>query len=163
MTDPHKTRRDLVNEVRELQQRVAELQTSEAEPQRTDAALRESEERYRSLTDDVLETSGVGMFILDKDFRVVWVNEALERYFGLRRDEVIGRDKRELIRQRIKHTLEDPEAFAEKVLATYDDNSYVENFECTSQSFRDVPGMRQGTTESSRRPCATQQGAFRRQ
>ena len=54
----------------------------------------------------------------------------MERYFGIRRDELVGKDKRQLIRQRIKDTFEDPEGFAGKVLATYDDNTYVENFEC---------------------------------
>jgi PAS domain S-box-containing protein len=93
-------------------------------------ALRESEERYRSLINDVLDSSAVGIFILDSGFRIVWVNQALERYFGLRRDEIIGKDKRQLIRERIKNTFEDPESFAENVLATYDDNTYIENFEC---------------------------------
>jgi PAS domain S-box-containing protein len=92
--------------------------------------LRESEERYRSLTDDVLDSSRVGIFILDSDFRIVWVNRALERYFGLRRDEIIGKDKRQLIHKRIKDVFEDPKGFAEKVLATYDKNTYIENFEC---------------------------------
>ena len=93
-------------------------------------ALRENELRYRSLTDDVLDTSSVGIFILDSDFHVVWVNQALERYFGLRREEIIGKDKRQLIRERIKDIFEDPVSFAEKVFATYDDNTYIEHFEC---------------------------------
>jgi PAS domain S-box-containing protein len=100
------------------------------ERKRAEEALRESEERYRSLTDDVLDSSAVGIFILDSDFRVVWVNQALERYFGLRRDEIVGKDKRQLIRERIADIFEDPESFAENVLATYDDNTYIENFEC---------------------------------
>jgi PAS domain S-box-containing protein len=100
------------------------------ERKRMEEALQESEERYRSLTDDVLDSSAVGIFILDSDFRVVWVNQALERYFGLRRDEIVGKDKRKLIRERIKDTFEDPGSFAENVLATYDDNTYIENFEC---------------------------------
>jgi len=100
------------------------------ERKRAEEALRESEERYCSLTNDVLDSSAVGIFILDSDFRIVWVNQALERCFGLRRDEIIGKDKRQLIRERIKDLFEDPESFAEKVLATYDDNTYIENFEC---------------------------------
>ncbi len=106
------------------------LRRSERERKRAEESLRESEGRYRSLIDDVIDTSAVGIFILDKNFQVVWVNQALEQFFGLRRDKVIGRDKRELIRERIKYTFEDPEAFAETVLATYDNNIYVESFEC---------------------------------
>jgi len=100
------------------------------ERKQAEEALRESEERYRSLTSDVLGTSAVGIFILDSDFRIAWVNKALERYFGLRSDKVIGKDKRQLIRERIQYIFEDSEGFTEKVLATYDDNTYIENFEC---------------------------------
>jgi len=100
------------------------------EQKRTEEALKESELRYRSLTNDVLDTTSVGIFILDSDFHVVWVNQALERYFGLRREEIIGKDKRQLIRERIKDIFEDPVSFAEKVFATYDDNTYIERFEC---------------------------------
>ena len=100
------------------------------ERKRAEEALRESEKRYRSLTDDVLDSSKVGIFILDNNFKIVWVNQALERYFGLRRQEVIGKDNRRLIRRRIKDIFEDPESFVEKVFATYDNNTYIENFEC---------------------------------
>jgi two-component system NtrC family sensor kinase len=100
------------------------------ELKRAEGALRESEERHRSLIEDVLGRTQVGVFILDSDFRIVWVNQALEEYFGLRREEVIGLDKKQLIRERIKHVFEDPEHFATAVLATYDNNTYVERFEC---------------------------------
>jgi len=100
------------------------------EQKQAEESLRESELRYRSVTDDVLDTSSVGIFILDSDFHVVWINQALERYFGLRREEIIGKDKRQLLRERIKDIFEDPVSFAEKVFATYDDNTYIERFEC---------------------------------
>ncbi len=93
-------------------------------------ALEERDDQYRSLTNDVLDTAAVGILVLDSDFRVVWVNEALERYFGLRRDEVVGKDKRQLIRERIKDIFEDPQLFADKVFCTYQHNTYIENFEC---------------------------------
>ncbi len=92
--------------------------------------LKESEEKYRSLIEDVLDSSSVGIFILDSDFKVVWVNRALERYLGLRREEVIGKDKRELIRNQIKDIFEDPNGFAEKLLTAYESNTYIEHFEC---------------------------------
>ncbi len=92
--------------------------------------LWESEMWYRTLSDDVLDNSQVGLFILDRNFRIVWINRATERYFGISRDEVLGQDKRELIRDRIQHIFENPERFARKVLTSYDDNTHVEQFEC---------------------------------
>jgi PAS domain S-box-containing protein len=106
------------------------VQQELTERKRAEEALRESEERYRSLTDDVLDSSAVGILILDSDFRVVWVNQALKLYFGLRTDEIVRKDKRQLIRERIADIFEDAESFAETVLATYNDNTYIENFEC---------------------------------
>ena len=100
------------------------------ERKQAEEALQESNQRYSSLINDVIDSSAVGLFILDADFKVVWINRALERYFGLQRDKVIGKDKRTLIREQIKHTFEEPEIFAEKVLATYDNNTYIEHFEC---------------------------------
>ena len=100
------------------------------ERRKVENELRENEERYRSLTEDVLDTSAVGIIILDHDFRIVWINKALECYFGLHRGEVIGKDKRQLIGERIKYAFEEPEVFANRVLATYDNNNYVEDFSC---------------------------------
>ena len=100
------------------------------ERRQAEEALLESEGKYRSLTDDVLDSSAVAIFILDSDFRVVWVNRALEDYFGLKRDEIIGKDKRQLIRERIKDIFVDPDGFVNKLFSTYDDNTYIEQFEC---------------------------------
>jgi len=96
----------------------------------TEEALRKSEERYRSLVKDVLDSTKVGIFILDSNFQVVWVNRTVENYFGLRREDVLGKDKRDLIRLKIKNFFKEPEEFAKKVLTTYENNTYIENFEC---------------------------------
>ncbi|MFC1593254.1 PAS domain S-box protein, partial [Candidatus Omnitrophota bacterium] len=93
-------------------------------------ALRESKGKYHTLANDVLDTSLVGMFILDSDFRIAWANRSIELYFGLQRDKVVGKDKRQLIQERIKDIFEGPESFTDKVLSTYDNNTYIENFEC---------------------------------
>jgi len=91
---------------------------------------KQSEEKYSSFTKDILDSSAVGMFILDSDFKVVWINHSTEKYFGLQREKVIGKDKRELIKKNIQYIFEDPDEFIRKVFATYDNNAYIENFEC---------------------------------
>jgi PAS domain S-box-containing protein len=121
--DDQKTKAELSRELDALRRRVAQLEQAKEK-------LHKSEQRYRSLTDDILDSSKVGIFILDDSFKVVWLNQALERYFGLRRKDVIGKDKRQLIRKQIKDIFEEPETFVEKVFATYDNNTYIENFEC---------------------------------
>ena len=122
---------DLVDQrTAELRKSYEQIQLEVSERKRAEETLRESEGRYRSLTDDVLDSSAVAIFILDSDFRIVWVNQSLENYFGLRRSELVGKDKRQLIRERIRDIFEDPERFTKKVFATYDNNTYIENFEC---------------------------------
>ena len=100
------------------------------ERKKAEDVLRESEQKYRSLINDVLDTSDVGIFIIDPEFKVVWINHSTEKYFGLIRADVIGKDKRQLIYNRINDIFEDPETFKQNVFATYDNNTYIENFEC---------------------------------
>ena len=88
-----------------------------------------SEPRYRSM-ENALDTSRVGTFILDSDFRVGWVSEAITEYFGVPRADLVGADKAETIRAEIKHIFADSDRFADTVLASYEDNSYVESFTC---------------------------------
>jgi PAS domain S-box-containing protein len=83
-----------------------------------------------ALVGDVLDGAEVGVFVLDERFEVAWANGAVERYFGVGRERLLGRDKRELVESRVAPTVEDGESFAETVLATYEDNTYAERFEC---------------------------------
>jgi PAS domain S-box-containing protein len=90
----------------------------------------EDEQRYRTLLSDVLDASPVGIIILDNQFRVMWVNRALERFFGFRREELVGRDKRVLVGDRIKHIFADSDAFADRLLSIYQKSPCIESFEC---------------------------------
>jgi PAS domain S-box-containing protein len=94
------------------------------------ASRRESEEKYRTLTDDVLDSSLVGIFILDSVSRVVWVNKSVELYFGLPRSEIIGKDKTQLVNEKIKFIFEDPEDFSSKVLFSCNNPIQEQKFEC---------------------------------
>lgn len=127
----HLTIRQMQLQLKEknLQLQDASNQLENQVQQRT-KELSKSKERYRSITDDVMDSSKVGIFILDKDFHVVWINKAIETYFGLKRDEVIGKDKRQLIKDRIHSIFEDGKSFQEIVFKTYDNNTFTENFVC---------------------------------
>ena len=106
-----------------LSERIVQL---EAEVSRT----RSTNEVLQGIADGVLGSSPVGLILLDSDFRVVWSNESVGSYLGLPETDWIGRDMRVLIRGRIQHVFADPDRFARQVLATYDDDTYIENFEC---------------------------------
>ncbi|WP_254279839.1 PAS domain S-box protein [Haloarcula marina] len=82
-----------------------------------------------SLVGHVLDDAEVGVFVLDADFEVAWINEATTRYFGLERAAVLGRDKRTLVEEHLASRVEDG-PFPEAVLEAYDDNTYIEGFEC---------------------------------
>jgi len=100
------------------------------ERHRSEMALRKSEEEYRSLIDDVFDTSMVAVLILDRDFHVVWCNEATEVYFGIEREKLLGRDKRELIDDELKCLFADPDDYANRLIQAYEDGSFTDRFEC---------------------------------
>ena len=121
-------RRLLANRLRNTIDATRSLQPASSRPP-APATSPASEADYQSLVEDILGVSYIGTFVLDREFSVVWINDSIERYFGVERD-IVGQDKRTLIEGRIKHIFEEPERFANQVIATYDDNTYVERFEC---------------------------------
>lgn len=92
--------------------------------------LRRSQEEYRSLIDDVFDTSMVAVMILDDQFNVVWCNEAMEIYFGFKREHVLGKDKRELIEGELKCIFADPDDYAAHLLEAYTNGIYTNRYEC---------------------------------
>ena len=96
----------------------------------TEMALRRSQEEYRSLIDDVFNTSMVAVLILDREYRVVWCNQATEIYFGISREQLLGRDKRQLIDSDLKCVFEDPDDYSTRLLRAYAEGSFSDRFEC---------------------------------
>jgi len=93
-------------------------------------ALQESEALSKSLLNDVLDSSSVGISIITARHRIAWVNTSYESYFGLSRNEIIDYDCRRLATERIRYMMESPMAFGEKVLAAYENGSEIAHFEC---------------------------------
>ena len=113
---------------------VAEIQARRAARLQASDAVRESEARYRALADDALDTSEVGTLILDSEFRVVWINKAVERFFEVERGRVVGADKRRLLAEELKHRVQDPDGFERTLNAIYDANDSAAEFECRLKS-----------------------------
>ncbi len=80
-----------------------------------EAKLRESEARFRTLVDDVLDNSQVGVCISDARHRVVWINRAYEQYFGEPRSRVVGVEIARLVEEVLAPRVEDPAALREKL------------------------------------------------
>jgi PAS domain S-box-containing protein len=94
-----------------------------------ETALRESEGRYRSLIDDVLDNSSSGVCILDAARKVVWVNRAFTVFFGLEAKDAVGADAVALA-ARLAAFVEDGAAFRDRLVRAYSDNTRIESFEC---------------------------------
>jgi PAS domain S-box-containing protein len=97
---------------------------------RIEVMVRRSEQEYRSLIDDVFDTSMVAVLILDRDYRVVWCNEATEIYFGIPRERLLGKDSRRLIDDELKCIFADPDDYAARLLSAYDAGEFTDRFEC---------------------------------
>nr|MBC8362191.1 PAS domain S-box protein [Candidatus Desulfatibia profunda] len=68
----------------QLEQRVEELEKERIERKRAEAALRESEEKYRN----VVENVNVGVLVV-QDLKLVFANTAISKYTGFSKDELI--------------------------------------------------------------------------
>ena len=79
---------------------------------------------------DVLDDAEIGLFVIDADLEVAQLNETAEQYFGLEREHALGQNKRDLIRDQLASAVADGTSFADTVLAAYEDNTYIEQFEC---------------------------------
>jgi len=84
LKDDAKTKKQLINELRELRQRVAELATSEAKRNQAEEALRESEERYRTLFED----SRDAVYITTREGKLINANQSALDLFGYSREEL---------------------------------------------------------------------------
>ncbi|MBN1267354.1 MAG: PAS domain S-box protein [Anaerolineales bacterium] len=91
---------------------------------RAETALHESEARYRSLTNDVLDHAAVGVVILDARQNVVWLNTAVERMLSLSRHQLLGRSGEALLQEYLQPLLKKGGLVLETILANYRDGIY---------------------------------------
>lgn len=96
----------------------------------TMAVLRESEERFRSMTEDVLDTSEVGTVIVDADGRIEWVTATMAEYFDLDRETVLRREYSSVIRDSLGPAFADGEALEDRLLTALERNDGTVEFQC---------------------------------
>ena len=78
MKDGDKTKRQLMNELVELRTSVAELKEIENHWKKRE----EVPQSERDELGKVLQNIGVGVAIISRDFRTVWANSVLKKWFG---------------------------------------------------------------------------------
>ncbi|MBI2328117.1 MAG: PAS domain S-box protein, partial [Chloroflexi bacterium] len=94
--DEDKTKGQLIKELAGLRQRVADSERLASEHQQAEEALRESDKKYRSLFEQMLNGFAYCQLLVDEnnqpvDFVYLEINDAFERLTGLKREKVIGR------------------------------------------------------------------------
>ncbi|MGY4706256.1 sensor histidine kinase [Candidatus Bipolaricaulota sp. J31] len=98
--------------------------------------LAEEKVRYRYLIEAAIDTMEAGVVLIDNAGKVIWANRAIERFFGVPRDNCIGSPATKLL-EKIRFRLEAPEEFTRTVKQAYREGLKVENFAC-----RIRPGLR---------------------
>ena len=85
-----------------------------------------------AVLEDVLDSSDVGLIILDSDQAVVWANRAFERYVGIDREEMVGENHRQLFADRFRDVFEDCTAVLRRVAGSRADTNddSIETYEC---------------------------------
>lgn len=108
MKDKYKTKADLIKELDYLRHLLAEREKTKIQLKREEEALRESEGRYRALasTED-------SMYLIDREGRYRFMNNAHLLRLGLSLDKVIGRSYDEF------HSEEDTRRFTDEVEAVF--------------------------------------------
>ncbi|MDD5313574.1 MAG: PAS domain S-box protein [Dehalococcoidia bacterium] len=90
MKDSDQSKQELVNELKRMRQRIAELEAAEAEHKRTEEKLRQSEERYRTIVEEMEE----GYYETDLAGNYTFFNDAMRKESGYTRKELMGMNYR---------------------------------------------------------------------
>ncbi len=87
MTEEKKTKQQHIDELGKLHQRIEELEKLGAESRKTETALRESEEKYRTLIESTLDF----VFTVDRKGLFTYINPRFEMVTGRTSSELLGR------------------------------------------------------------------------
>lgn len=105
---------------------VAVLEAQDrSEVQALEHRLREQEARYRFLIEDGIDTLDLGVILWDERKRVLWANRAVEEFFGVDREGLVGLPS-DRVRERIAAVLDNGEEYAALVRDAHRSGAPVE-------------------------------------
>ena len=87
--------------------------------------LFEEEARYRFLIEDGIDTMDLGIILVDHQGHVLWANQAVEKFFGVSREDLIGRNALSAVRM-FAHVFENRDEFMAKVQKAYQQGGKVD-------------------------------------
>jgi PAS domain S-box-containing protein len=85
--DQSKTKQALIHELASLRQRIAELEQSESDRKGMEEALRQSEDKYRT----IFKTASTANVIFDEDTTISLINKEFEGVYGYSKEELEGK------------------------------------------------------------------------
>jgi PAS domain-containing protein len=88
MGSQSKKEQDAIKELALLRQQFARLESLDSNRKRTEEKLRESEEKYKTITD----AATAAIVMIDGRGKIVFWNPAAERIFGYSVDEAVGKE-----------------------------------------------------------------------
>ena len=88
MKDENKTKKQLINELKELRHQVSETKATGNERKQMKEVLQESETKYREL----IQTANSIILRMDLKGNVTFFNEFAQNFFGYSEGEIIGRN-----------------------------------------------------------------------
>lgn len=105
---------------------VAVLEAQDrSEVQSLEQKLREQEARYRFLIEDGIDTLDLGIILWDERKRVLWANQAVEKFFRIDREALVGLPA-DRVRERIAAVLDNGGEYANLVKEAYRSGAGVE-------------------------------------
>ena len=99
------------------------------EIRRVEKALNQSQERYRSLIEDVVDAATIGICILDKHLKVIWINQAMLDFWLFSRESILNKDIRETLPDNKFARAENRDRLLQRIFSSYEDGTYLENLE----------------------------------
>jgi len=128
-------------QARRVTGKVAVLEAQDrSEVQSLEHKLREQEARYRFLIEDGIDTMELGVILWDEQKRVLWANRAVQDFFAVPRDDLVGLPADRVV-QRIAAALDKDEEYSAVVRGAYRTGAGVDSY---------ITGIRSGAGRKER-------------